>query len=48
MEALKMWNKENNKGKWCIPKKGSTSYNEVMEIKAQMEKQAQAQAKKKN
>ena len=46
MEALKMWNKENNKGKWCIPKKGSTSYNEVMEIKAQMEKQAQA--KKKN
>ena len=46
MEALKMWNAESNTGKWCIPKKGSTAYNEVMEIKAQMEKQAQA--KKKN
>jgi len=46
MEALKQWNAESNTGKWCIPKKYTKEYNEVMEIKAQMEKQAQA--KKKN
>jgi len=40
MEALKKYNAESNTGKWCIPKKGSTAYNEVMEMKAQMEKQA--------
>ena len=42
MEALKLWNKENNKGNWCIPKKGTDEYNEVMRLKAQMEKQAKA------
>ena len=40
MEALKMWNKETNTGGWCIPKKGTAGYNEVMRLKAQMEKQA--------
>ena len=40
MEALKYWNAETNKGKWCIPKKGTVDYNEVMRLKAQMEKQA--------
>jgi hypothetical protein len=42
MQALKQWNAETNTGKWCIPKKGSTGYNEVMRLKAQMEKQAKA------
>ena len=50
MEALKMWNAESNTGKWCIPKKGSTAYNEVMRLKEMLEQKAQAraQAKKKN
>ena len=43
MEALKKYNAQNG-GKWCIPKKNTKEYNEVMEMKAQMEKQA----KKKN
>ncbi len=46
MEALKKYNAETNTGKWCIPKKGSSAYNEVMDMKKKMEKQAQA--KKKN
>ena len=46
MEALKLWNKETNTGKWCIPKKGTVEYNEVMRLKGMLEKQAKA--KKKN
>jgi len=45
-EALKKWNQNENPGKWCIPKKYTKEYDEIMEIKAEMEKQAQA--KKKN
>ena len=39
MQALKQWNAESGE-KWCIPKKGTTGYNEVMRLKAQMEKQS--------
>jgi hypothetical protein len=42
MEALKQWNANTNKGKWCIPKRGTAEYNEVMRLKTQMEKQAKA------
>ena len=42
MQALKQWNAESNTGKWCIPKRGTAEYNEVMRLKAQMEKQAKA------
>jgi hypothetical protein len=45
-EALKKWNQTENPGKWCVPRKGSDHYNRIMEMKALMEKQAQA--KKKN
>ena len=39
MEALKEYNAKSGK-KWCIPKKGTAEYNEVMRIKTQMEKQS--------
>ena len=49
MEALKMWNAESGE-KWCIPKRGTAEYNEVMRLKEMLEQKAQAraQAKKKN
>lgn len=37
IEALKQWNKNNNPGRWCIPKKGSNEYDEIMKIKKDME-----------
>ncbi len=39
MEALKEYNAKSGE-KWCIPKRGTKEYNEVMRLKAQMEKQA--------
>lgn len=45
MEALKQWNAASGE-KWCIPKKGTTEYNEVMRLKTQMEKQAKAKKAK--
>jgi hypothetical protein len=39
-EALKKYNSQSGK-KWCVPRKGTAAYNEVMKMKAQMEKQAQ-------
>ena len=32
IEAVKIWNTEHNKGKWCVPKKGSPEHSEVMKI----------------
>ena len=29
IQALKKWNTEKNTGKWKIPKKGTTEYNQV-------------------
>ncbi len=26
LKALRDWNKSSNKGKWCVPKKGSPGY----------------------
>ena len=36
-EALKRWNANNNPGRWCIPKKYSKEYEEIMKIKKEME-----------
>jgi len=47
MEALKMWNAETNTGKWCIPKKGTTDYITIIEMKMIMEKQDLEKMKKK-
>ena len=32
IQALKKWNTETNTGKWKIPKKGSTEYNQVKSL----------------
>jgi len=33
MTALRLWNEKYNKtGKWCVPKKGSEEYNEVVKV----------------
>ena len=45
MEALKKYNADSGE-KWCIPKKGSSAYNEVMRLKEMLEQKAKA--KKKN
>jgi len=42
LEALKEWNTKSNTGKWCIPKKGSTDYNEVMRLKKILEQKGKA------
>ena len=36
IKALKAWNKM-HKGKWCVPKKGSKEYDEVMTMKKRMD-----------
>ena len=35
--ALKEWNRQENKGKWCIPKKGSANYLQVKRIQRRLE-----------
>ena len=47
IEALKMWNKETNKGTFCIPKKGTVDYITIIEMKMAMEKQELEKMKKK-
>ena len=32
IEALRQWNTTNSDGKWCIPRKGSTAYQEVRNL----------------
>jgi hypothetical protein len=32
ISALKEWNSKTNKGKWCIPRKGSSEYDDVKKI----------------
>ncbi len=32
IQALKDWNSKTNKGKWCIPRKGSSEYDDVKKI----------------
>ena len=32
IEALKVWNGKRNVGMWCVPKKGSQEYDEVIAI----------------
>lgn len=32
IQALKEWNSKTNKGKWCIPRKGSSEYDDVKKI----------------
>lgn len=32
IDALRKWNNDHNKGKWCIPKKGSQEYDIVRKI----------------
>ena len=34
IEALKIWNKEHNPGKWCVARKGSPEYDQVKAIMA--------------
>ena len=45
MQALKQWNAESGE-KWCIPKKGTTGYNEVMRLKEMLEQKAKKKEKK--
>ena len=46
MDALKKWNNEVNKGKWCVPKKGSKEHAEVLKMMGEKPK-AKAPAPKK-
>jgi len=32
VEALAIWNKTKSTGSWCIPKKGTKDYDEVVKI----------------
>jgi len=45
MQALKEFNAKSGE-KWCIPKRGTAEYNEVMRLKEMLEQKAKA--KKKN
>ena len=45
MDALKKWNNEVNKGKWCVPKKGSKEHAEVLKMMGEKPKAKQAPKK---
>lgn len=38
IQALQQWNKNNNPNRWCIPKKGTSDYDDVMRLKNMIEK----------
>jgi len=40
IKALKQWNKNNNPERWCIPKKGTNEYDDVMRLKNMLEKRS--------